>query len=220
MPILCKPGREGGHGASNTPRLWPVCARQAGGEATWRWGRPGCSRSVLAEAGGRTPGGQHAPGVAGLRTPGRGRSYLAVGTPRLLPVRACQGGREDTRQPARPGRGRDAHAGAREKLRGCGDAPVAAVQCLPGREGGHQAGSTPQPTPVCARRGGGEATWRLGRPGRSCAVLAGAGGRTLGREHASAVAVLRTPGQGRSHLAIWDTPTADVLCLPGREGGH
>ena len=48
-------------------------------------------------------GRQHAAAMASLRTPGRGRSYLAVGTPRLQPFRACRGGREDTKRATRPG---------------------------------------------------------------------------------------------------------------------
>ena len=45
--------REGGQGTC-MPRPWPFCAHWDGGEATWHLGCPGCSRSVLAAAGGRT----------------------------------------------------------------------------------------------------------------------------------------------------------------------
>ena len=200
------------------PWLWPICARPGGGEVTWQWGRPARSRSVLARAGGRTLGRQHALVVAGLRTPGRGRSYLAVGTPRQRPVRACRGGREDTRQAPHPSSDRSARAGAGEKIPGNGDAPAAAPLCVPGREGGHQAGSMPRLWPVCARRGGGGATWRLWRPGSGRSVLAGAGGRTLGRLHARAVTPLRAPGLGRNYLAV-GTPRPQPLfaCQGGRE---
>ena len=117
--------------AGSTPRVWPVCARRGGGGRylvvgtvrlqpfcacrggrgnTGQAARPGCGRSAHAGAGGRTLGRQRAPDVAVLGTPGRGRSYLAVGTPRLQPFHACRGGREDATQAARPGRGRSTHA--------------------------------------------------------------------------------------------------------------
>ena len=108
--------------------------------------------------------------MAGLRTPGRGKSYLAVGTPRPRLFCACRAAREDTRQAAGPGCGRSAHAGAGEELPGSGDAPAAAGLRLPRRDGGHQAGSTPRLWPFCARRGGMEDN---------------------GRQQALAVAVLR-----------------------------
>ena len=109
--------------------------------------------------------------------PGRGRSYLAVGTPRLQsvcasrggreggqgtcrprpwPFCARRGGREDTGQAARPGCGLSAQAGAGEKLPGRWDAPAAVGLREPGREGGHLAGGTPRLWPFCASRGGGE----------------------------------------------------------------
>ena len=55
---------------------------------------------------------QHAPVVARLRTPGRGRRYLAVGTPQPMPQSARRGGLEAIGQAALPGSGRSAHAGA------------------------------------------------------------------------------------------------------------
>ena len=134
--------------AGSTPRSWPFCASRGGREDTW----------------------QHALAMAGLRTPGRGKSYLAVGTPRPQPFCACRGGREDTRQVACPGCGRSEHAGAGEELPGSGDTPAAVGPCLPGQDGGHQAGSTPRLWPICARWGGREDT---------------------GRQHAPAVAVVR-----------------------------
>ena len=123
--------------AGGTPRLWPFCASQGGGGATWWLWRPSSGRSVLAGAGGRTLGRLHAPAVSFLRAPGLGRNYLAAGTPRPQPLFACRGGREDTRQAARPGCGCPAHAGAGEKLPGGCGAPAAALPCVPGREGGH-----------------------------------------------------------------------------------
>ena len=90
--------------------------------------------------------------------------------------------------------------------------------CL-GGGGGHRTGSTPRPWPFCARRGRGEATWRLGRPGRSRPVLAGAEGKTLGRKHARAVTVLRTLGQGRSYLAAGTHRPQPICVSRGRRKG-
>ena len=57
---------EGGHQAVSTPRLWPLCASWGGGEATWRQGRPSCSRSALAGARGSVDMDMQAPPVAVL----------------------------------------------------------------------------------------------------------------------------------------------------------
>ena len=118
---LCTPEREGGHLAGNMPRLWLVCAGRGERGDTSHAARPGCGqsahdgargrtlgrqhapcscgRSTLAGARGRTPGRQHALAVAGLRTPGRGRSYLAAGRPGCsLSTPAGAGGRTLGRQ--------------------------------------------------------------------------------------------------------------------------
>ena len=79
-----------------TPRLWPYCARRGGGELPGCWVVPaaacprelvqvrgvdrdmhalrGCGRSALAGGGGGSQGRRHAPAVADLRWPGRGRA--------------------------------------------------------------------------------------------------------------------------------------------------
>ena len=93
-----------------------------------------------------------------MRTPGRGRSYLVAGTPRLQPSCACRGGMEDTRQAARLGCGRSAHAGAGGRTLGRQHAPAVAVLRTPGREEGHLAGHKPWLWLSCARRGREEAT--------------------------------------------------------------
>ena len=68
MACLCTPGREGGHLAGSTPRLWLL------------W----------------TPGRWYTPAVAAQRTLGMEGGHLLGSTPRLWPLRARRGGREDT----------------------------------------------------------------------------------------------------------------------------
>ena len=98
-----------------------------------------------APAGGRTLVRQYTPAVAGLRTPGRRRSYLALGTPLPMPCSAS------------PGYGRSAHAGVGGRTLDRQDAPVVPglrtpgregggrswLVCTPRREGGHLTGRTP-----------------------------------------------------------------------------
>ena len=155
--------------------------------------------------------------MAVLGTPGRGETALRLG---------------------RPGGGRSVLAGAGGRTLGREHAPAVAILRTPGRgrsylavgtprsqpvcvSQGGKGTCTPRPWPFCACRGVGEATRRLGRPVCNRTVLAAAGGRTLGRPHAPAVAVLRTPEQGRSHLAIGTLgPQSVYVRRGGREGGQ
>ena len=91
-------------------------------------GRPGCSRSALAGAGGglgqghaRPGGGSSALAGAGGRTPGR------QSVPRLWPFCASRGGGEVTWQQGRPGCSRSALAGAGGRADRYMHAPAVAV---------------------------------------------------------------------------------------------
>ena len=75
--LLAVPVHHLGHIHPQDLQPWPFCASRRGG--------------------GRRLRRQHAPAMAILRTPRRGGSYLAVGTPRRQPFCACRGGMEDTR---------------------------------------------------------------------------------------------------------------------------
>ena len=231
VAVLRKPGREGGHLAGSTPRLWPVCARRGEREDTRQASRPGCGCSAHARARGRTPGRQHAPAEAVLRPPGREEGHLAGSMPRLWPVYARRArGSTAGRQPAPaeavprpPGREGGHLAGstprlwpvcarrARRSTPGRQHAPAVAGMRTPGREGVHQAGSTPRMRPLCARRGGREDTRQAARPGCGRSANAGARGRTPGRQHAPAQAVLRSPGREGGHLA-GSTPQMRPFC--------
>ena len=176
------------------PRLWPVCARRREREDTWQAARPRCGRSAHAGARCRTRGGQHALAVASLSTPGRKTGHLAGSTPRLWPVCARRGERRT------PGRKR---------------VPAVAGLRTPGREGGHLASNKPRLCPAYARRDYRQDARRASRPGCGRSAHAGARGRTLGRQHAPAVALLRTPGREGGH---WQAtrPGRGRFALPGR----
>ena len=123
-------------------------------------------------------GRQHATAVAVVRTPGRGRSYLRVGTPRLPPFNVCRGGREDIRRAARPGYGRFAHAGAGDKLPSDWDTRL---------------------QPVRAHRGGREDTRQAARPGCGRSANTGAREKLPSYWHAPAAAALCVPGPEGGH---------------------
>ena len=152
--IQRSPGRGGSHRVGGTPRSWRARARRGRREDTRHTRCPGCGRSVHASAGGMAPDRQHAPVVAGLRTPEQGRSYLAVGTPRPMPYSARRGKVEVIGRAARPGRGRSTYAAAgRGYLTGSSPRSRLVRARRDGR-GGHQTGKTARLWPVCARRGG------------------------------------------------------------------
>ena len=117
---------------------------------------------------------------------------------------------------------------------------AAAMLREPGREGGHQAASTSWLQPVCASRGGGEATWQQGRAGCSQSALAGvggsadkrharpgcgryalvgAGGWTPGSEHAPAMTFARARA-GEKLPGTKDAPAIAGLRYPGLEGAR
>ena len=127
--------------------------------------------------GGRSLVRQYTPAAAALRSPGREGGHALGSTPRLWPLCASRGWREDTGLAVRPGSGRCPHAGAEEELLALGtplpmpcsagpgygrsahagvagrtldkqDAPAVAGLRTPGREGGGWSRM------VRARRGG------------------------------------------------------------------
>ena len=139
--------------------------------------------------------------MAVVHTPGHGRTYLAVGTPRQRPVSACQGGREDIRQAARPGHGR------------------VAVLRLPGLGRSYLGVGTPRPQPLRACRRGREDTTQATHPGCNRSAHAGAGEKLLGGCDAPAAAVPCLPGRAGGRTGDMHAPAAAVFRTP-RRGRH
>ena len=178
MPLLFTLGREGGRRTGSTmatPRVMPLSARRGGVEVFRQAIRPGRDGCAHAGAGGGTLDRQGAPAVAGSHTVGRGRSYLTVETPWPMPHGARRGRVEVTGQAVRPGRAWCVHAGVGGRTLDRQGAAVVAGLRTPWREVGRWIGSAPRSWPVCARRGGGGATWECRRPGRCHIAPAGAG---------------------------------------------
>ena len=180
-----------------SPRPMLHSARRGVVEATGQAARPGGGWCPHAGAGGRTLDRQGATAVAGSHTPGWGRSYLLVETPRLIAYSGSRGGVEATGQAARPGRGRCAHAG---------------------REGGHLTDKVPWPWPVRTLRGGGGGTCRWRCPGRCYSALVGVGWQSPGRPYAPVVAGARTPERDGGHQA--GAPAVAGSRTVGREVGR
>ena len=133
-------GAGSGFRTSNSPRSWLVHARRGGREDTRQARCPGCGWS--AGEGGRALHRQQAPAVAGLRTLGRWRSYLAL---------------------APPGRCHTMLAGEGWRSAGKQLASVAAGSRTLVRLGGYRAGRTPRLWPVRAGWGCVGPGWRPGR---------------------------------------------------------
>ena len=216
----------------------PFSARRGAVVVCWQVVRPGCGRCAHAGAGGRTLDGLDAPAEASLPTPGRGRSYLRVELPELMPSSARQGGVEVTRQAVCPvlswcapagagGRTLDRQpspgmAGPRTPEQGTElpdveDPPADATQRWPGRSGSRRGGCTPRLWLLRAGRNGRDDTRQARCP--CCGQFANSGmGEELpdsGATPADATKLLA--GRVETHQAVC---TPQSLLVRAHQGGR